>query len=331
MGRNLCDRVECLTTSRVVTAIATAWSTSAAIGFAVNVLDDKLVNKLDRTQVQGSVELNGAVFTMDKHLSEFFFANDLEVGINKMVVLSLELFVSLLEDQSDFGGRLLSLQHLEKLHEISIIPVLLRVVLVQSLKSVIECALAESHLTKDRKLLLHLCDLIFLEVHLDLLMAELLKHIIEHNLGLVLVSWDLEGHDLSDAELFVGRVSSPLFERNERTSLIVVTLSAVHDEVFELVDWHVVSAIFVVFLPDSLEVLADFDLDGHLGEIGLTEEGIDDNGNEEVQEDLRDDNLEEKMERNGKSSTTALGSFNERRVVTTGNNRIEAFILDALV
>lgn len=205
------------------------------------------------------------------------------------------------------------------------------VVAIESLESVIESVLAESHPAQDSKLLLHLLDLIFLEVHLDLLMTELLKHIIEHNLGHVLVSWDLEGHDLTDAELFVGGVSSPLFERNERTSFIVVTLSAVHDEVFELVDRHVVSTIFVVFLPDSLEVLADFDLDGHLGQIGLTEEGIDDNSDEEVQEDLRDDNLEEEMERNSKSCTTAFGSLNEHRVVTTGNNRIEAFILDALV
>ena len=103
MGRNLCDRVECITTSRVVAAIAAAWSTSGAIGFAVQVLDNELMNQLDRTQVQGSVQLNGAVFTVDDKLAELFFAKDLEVGVDEMVVLFLELLVLLLEFQSDFS------------------------------------------------------------------------------------------------------------------------------------------------------------------------------------------------------------------------------------
>ena len=72
-------------------------------------------------------------------------------------------------------------------------------------------------------------DLVSLEIHLDLLMTELLEHVIEHNLGHVIVGGDFKSHDLTDTELMIGWVGSPLFERNEGTSLVIGTVSAFNE------------------------------------------------------------------------------------------------------
>ena len=105
-----------------------------------------------------------------------------------------------------------------------------------------------------------------------------------HHLLHVAKRRDLKRYDLSIAELLI--VSHSLFEGNQGTTFLRIGLSEVNQEFIELADCDKARAIDIVLRPDPLEVLNGFSLDGHVGKLSLTEEGIDDDGNEEVEEDL---------------------------------------------
>ena len=63
----------------------------------------------------------------------------------------------------------------------------------------------------------------------------------------------------------------------------------------------------------------------------LSEEGIDDDGDEEVEEHLTDDDLEEQMESDGESRATALRTQGVLRVAPFRYHLLVALILNALV
>ena len=65
--------------------------------------------------------------------------------------------------------------------------------------------------------------------------------------------------------------------------------------------------------------------------VSLAEEGVNDDGNEEIEEDLRDNDLEEQVECHSEGISTALRTVSVSRVVTTLNDRVVVFVLDALV
>lgn len=65
--------------------------------------------------------------------------------------------------------------------------------------------------------------------------------------------------------------------------------------------------------------------------VSLAEEGVNDDGNEEIEEDLGDNDLEEQVEGHSEGISTALRTVSVSRVVTTFNDRVVVFVLDALV
>ena len=109
---------------------------------AVQVLDDELIDKLSRSQVQGSVQLNRTIFTMDNKRLEFLFSNDLVVSVDDVIVLLLETLVLVFQLDGDFSLRFILFQDLEERLELSVVLVLLLILVVKLLKSVIELILA---------------------------------------------------------------------------------------------------------------------------------------------------------------------------------------------
>ena len=90
-------------------------------------------------------------------------------------------------------------------------------------------------------------DFIFLIEKLDLLVAKLHEYIIEHNSLHGVVCWDLESHDLPIAELFF--IDSALFERNQSTTFVLISLCQVNEKALKLSDGDVTSSILVIFPP----------------------------------------------------------------------------------
>lgn len=72
-------------------------------------------------------------------------------------------------------------------------------------------------------------------------------------------------------------------------------------------------------------------LDRHVSQIGLAEESINDDSNEQVEEDLRDNDLEEQVESDGNARSAPLWSLPVCWVSSIGNNSRILFFLNTLV
>ena len=90
-------------------------------------------------------------------------------------------------------------------------------------------------------------DFIFLIEKLDLLVTKFHEYIIEHNSLHGVVCWDLESHDLPIAELLF--IDSALFERNQSTTFVLISLCQVNEKALKLSDGDVTSSILVIFPP----------------------------------------------------------------------------------
>lgn len=89
--------------------------------------------------------------------------------------------------------------------------VLLRVLVVDCLKGVIVESICTKHLD-DLELALHLLDDVLLEVDLHGLLAQLLQHIVEHDILHVVERGNPQGHDLPVSEGTVFLVGDSLLE-----------------------------------------------------------------------------------------------------------------------
>ena len=69
----------------------------------------------------------------------------------------------------------------------------------------------------------------------------------EHDLLHFVVSWDVKGDDLPIAELFF--IDSALFERNQSTTFVLISLCQVNEKALKLSDGDVTSGILVIFPP----------------------------------------------------------------------------------
>ena len=160
-------------------------------------------------------------------------------------------------------------------------------------------------------------------------MAKLHEHVVEHDVLLVIVGRDLELHDLPVEEGVALRVATLLLEGDQGATLITICLRQAQNEPLEVFDGDLARRLLVEVRPDALEVLNRLLFYRDLRR--LPEEGIDDDGDEEVEEDLRDDDLEEEVEGYRKTGTAALRPIGIIRVVTSLYNRIVVFDLFALV
>lgn len=144
-------------------------------------------------------------------------------------------------------------------------------------------------------------------MELDNILAELHEDIVEHNLAHVLVGGHLQLHD----ELLAVHViiCNPLVLWNELTSDIVLATGQVLDEAFKLRSCNEASRCLVIGGPASLVPLERpiLQLVEERSARCLAEEGLEDDRDEEVEEDLANDDLEKQVERNSEACATALG------------------------
>ena len=124
---------------------------------------------------------------------------------------------------------------------------------------------------------------------------------------------------------------SSLLVCNERSCFVFTSIRHVNQDIVQVWDWDKPCAIFVVLGPNALEVFDCFLLHGHVCQICLTEEGIDDDRNEQVQKDLRNNDLEQKMESNGDARSTTLRSWPACWVSSIGNDLVEVLIFNTLI
>lgn len=80
-----------------------------------------------------------------------------------------------------------------------------------------------------------------------------------------------------------------------------------------------------------LEILDHLLLNRHVLHIGLAKEGIDNDSDEKIEEDLRDNDLKEQMEANSDISTTAMSSERISGVTAIRNYRLIRLTFSALV
>lgn len=84
-------------------------------------------------------------------------------------------------------------------------------------------------------------------------------------------------------------------------------------------------------LPDSLEVFDCLLFDGNRGKISLAEERIDNDGDEQIKEHLRHNNLEEQMEANSPIRAAAFRTIWVVRISAIGYNAFIGLVFFALV
>ena len=132
-------------------------------------------------------------------------------------------------------------------------------------------------------------------IELEHLVADLLQDVIEHHLFKIVVGWDVQGCYVPRPEDLTAQ--NLLWEHHHVLSLLI--LSQVNDQRLKVLQLDVASGIWVILRPQDGEGLYRFLLDWQIGKITLTEEGVYDDGDEEIEEDLADDDLVEKMESEG--------------------------------
>jgi len=252
------------------------------------------------------------------------------VCIYKVIILALKDFVLCSKHLHEISARVLLVNHFDELGDVLVELVLLGVLVVNGLKSVIIKSISTKHLD-NLEFTLHLLDNVFLEVDLHRLLTKLLQNVVEHHVLHVVVCRDLQSHDLPISEQSVLFLCNALLERNQGTAFILMRICQVNQERVKLADGNESSALLVVVSPESLEVFNGLLLDGDICLVGLTEEGIDNDSDEQIEEDLRDDDLEQQVEVHSEGVTTALGTVCVCRVVTAFNNRVIVFALNALV
>ena len=77
-----------------------------------------------------------------------------------------------------------------------------------------------------------------------------------------------------------------LLEWNQSATFFFVGLGKVNQKLVEISDTDESCSLLVIVCPKSLEVLNGLLLDGNISLVSLAEEGINNDGNEEVEEHL---------------------------------------------
>jgi len=164
-----------------------------------------------------------------------------------MVVLLLHVLSDYHEFLYDLDSLDLFFEFLEQLFDGTVEVVLIHILVAKGLK----CVIVEGRPTKlfqHSQLPLHIPDILFLEVQLYSLVAELNEDVIEHDVLHQLMSGDVECNNLPVSELLTdcSVICHTLLEGNERTSLSRVRFSQVNEQGVKLADRYESSCIFII-------------------------------------------------------------------------------------
>ena len=275
------------------------------------------------SRIQGHVRL----FIHLNKLLGFFCSNDLDVGVDLVVELFLKFLALDLELLDQLSSGLFLLQLHLKGRKLPVKPVFLDVLAVDDFEGVVvESALA--HHFEHLELSLHVFDFVLLVEQLHSLVAQPNQHVIEHHFLHVVVGGNVQKEDLAVAELLL---LHSLLERNEGSTFIWTRFRQVQKQLFERRHGDEACAIGIVLGPNGLEVFHGLLLHGHVGQVSLAEEGVDDDGDEQVEEHLGDDHLEEQVESHGHSCPAPCRAVEVGWVSPICNNSVVVFSLIALV
>jgi len=225
----------------------------------------------------------------------------------------------------------LVLQQLHEFNEVLVIHFLLvRVLLVDSFERVVVKD-STFELSHDLELKFDYFQTFLLEVELDGLMTKFHEDVVEHDFRLVFVGGNLKLHDLAVHELESNILILTFRFEDQCTRLVRFSISNIDKQQFHVANRDETCCLLVIHRPDSLVVLNGLLLDRHACHICLTKECINNNGDEQVKENLRHDDLEQEMESDGEANSTTFRSVCVGWVVTAFNNGVVVFDFLTLV
>lgn len=197
-------------------------------------------------------------------------------------------------------------------------------------KGVIEGrAILDSQSLQHLELGTHPTEVVLGVVHLGGLVGQLHEDVVEHDVLHVVEGGDLERHHEAVTEYLL--LDRPLLEGNQGATFFFVGMCKVDQELLELSKGDETCCLLVIVRPKADKVINSLLFDWHATKVGRTKESVNDNSDEEVEEDLRDDDLIDQVEGNRNASSTALRTVSVLGVVTASNDGIVILLLNALI
>ena len=167
----------------------------------------------------------------------------------------------------------------------------------------------------------------------DSLEGQFDEHVVEHHLFHLIESGDFEGRNLSPSELHaLFSLIGGFLEGHKSAAFLFVSIGKLDEKTMEVCHFNLAGRVRVIDGPDALEFLKGPLLDRQFIQVSLAEECIDDDGNEQVEEDLGHDHLEEQVEANCNAvASAATGVEWILWISPISNHSFVGLVLNALV